>query len=196
MQATFYGHAEIIQCPVDRGAEGDAAATKALSKAGDSSQDRGRDLHIALAKAASKGHSEVAKFLLDRGTEVNRREDCIEAPIFAAISGASFPFGNILASSWYATRFVADSAEFLGIRRLDIYLVAYVPIPYLSTICTPFWQQHCFLLLLLILLKCEERFKERSAVSQDQIPPPSHPFVWEIGNQRSSLQPVLPTEVS
>nr|CDS23951.1 ankyrin domain repeat containing protein [Echinococcus granulosus] len=155
MQATFYGHAEIVQCPVDRGTEGDVAATEVLLKAGDSSQDRGRELHIALTKAASKGHPEVAKLLLGRGAEVNRRENSTEAPIFAAISGASFPFGNTLASSRYATRFVADSAEFLGVRRLDIYLVSYVPIPFLCRVCTPFWIRTPPLLLTCLCRKSE-----------------------------------------
>ncbi|KAL5968830.1 Ankyrin repeat and KH domain-containing protein 1, partial [Taenia solium] len=115
MQAAFYGHEKIVQCLINRGAEvgwpmaeyyesaltiacerGDITIARILLKAKNSSQDRGRELHIALTKAASEGHFEVVKLLLDHGAEVNRCEDGIEAPIFAAITGGNLDILKLL----------------------------------------------------------------------------------------------------
>ncbi|KAL5968838.1 Ankyrin repeat and KH domain-containing protein mask [Taenia solium] len=53
-------------------------------------------MHIALTKAVSEGHFEVVKLLLEQGAEVNRYEDGIEAPIFAAISGGNLDILKLL----------------------------------------------------------------------------------------------------
>ncbi|KAL5109066.1 Ankyrin repeat and KH domain-containing protein 1 [Taenia crassiceps] len=106
MQAAFYGHAKIARYLIDRGAQadrllnpkgesaltiacerGDIATAEVLLKAGDSNTDRGKELHVALIKAASKGHVKVAKLLLDHKAEVNRFDKNNDPPIFAALTG-------------------------------------------------------------------------------------------------------------
>uniref|UniRef100_A0A0R3WWM4 ANK_REP_REGION domain-containing protein n=1 Tax=Hydatigena taeniaeformis TaxID=6205 RepID=A0A0R3WWM4_HYDTA len=105
MQAAFYGHERVVQHLIDRGAKvdrplngnkesaltiscemGDVDITKILLNVGNRSHDQGRQLYIALSRAAFLGHIEVVQLLLAQGAEVNRCEDDIEAPIFAAVS--------------------------------------------------------------------------------------------------------------
>ncbi|KAL5109209.1 Ankyrin repeat and KH domain-containing protein 1 [Taenia crassiceps] len=115
MQAAFYGHDKIAQYLIDRGAEigwpmaghnesaltiacerGNATIARILLRAGESSRNRDRELHIALTKAASGGHPKVVKLLLDQGAEVNRYEDSVDAPIFAAICGGNLDIVKLL----------------------------------------------------------------------------------------------------
>ncbi|VDM24177.1 unnamed protein product [Hydatigera taeniaeformis] len=116
MQAAFYGHSKIARYLIDRGAQtdrslnpkdesaltiacerGDIETAKILLQAGESSNNRGKELHIALAKAAQNGYLELVKLLLDGGADVNGCEDSIEAPIFAAVRSDNLAILGLLA---------------------------------------------------------------------------------------------------
>ncbi|KAL5108862.1 Ankyrin repeat and KH domain-containing protein 1 [Taenia crassiceps] len=87
MQAAFYGHIEIVQCLIDRGANVD--------------QPLNSNKDSALTLACEMGDNEIIGILLkvgesNQGAEVNRYEDSVDAPILAAICGGNLDIVKLL----------------------------------------------------------------------------------------------------